>query len=81
VTRLVSPACVEELPRTSTPHGIKAQDPNTTFAQACTIVDSNAVFRAGEECASDAGFDAAVATASNADQIVLACAAFRYKIS
>ncbi|MDT4934938.1 MAG: beta-glucosidase [Pseudonocardiales bacterium] len=52
--------------------GIKAQDPNTTFAQACTIVDSNAVFQAGEECASDAGFDAAVATASNADQIVLA---------
>jgi len=72
VARLVSPACVEELPRTSAPHGIKAQDPNTTFAQACTIVDSNAVFQAGEECASDVGFDAAVATASNADQIVLA---------
>jgi beta-glucosidase len=52
--------------------GIKAQDPNTTFSQACTIVDSNAAYQAGDECASNAGFDAAVATAQNADQIVLA---------
>jgi beta-glucosidase len=53
-------------------NGIKAQDPNTTFAQACTIVDSNDAYQAGNECASDAGFAEAVATASHADQIVLA---------
>ena len=52
--------------------GIKAQDPNTTFAQGCEIVDSNDPYQAGQECASDAGFDAAVATAQSADQIVLA---------
>jgi beta-glucosidase len=52
--------------------GIKAQDPQTTFAQACTIEDSNDAYQAGNECASDAGFDAAVQTASQADQIVLA---------
>ena len=52
--------------------GIKAQDPNTTFAQACVIEDSNAANQAGNECASDAGFDQAVATAKSADQIVLA---------
>jgi beta-glucosidase len=52
--------------------GIKAQDPNTTFAQACTIVDSNDPNQSTQECASDAGFDAAVATAQKADQIVLA---------
>jgi beta-glucosidase len=52
--------------------GIKAQDPNTTFAQACVIEDSNAPYQAGNECASDAGFDQAVATARAADQIVLA---------
>lgn len=53
-------------------HGITSQDPDTTFAQACTIVDSNDAYQAGDECASDAGFDAAVATAAQADQIVLA---------
>jgi beta-glucosidase len=52
--------------------GIRAQDPNTTFAQACTIVDSNDPNQSTQECASDAGFDAAVATAQKADQIVLA---------
>jgi beta-glucosidase len=52
--------------------GIKAQDPNTTFAQGCEIVDSNDPNQSTQECASDAGFDAAVATASKADQIVLA---------
>jgi beta-glucosidase len=52
--------------------GIKAQDPQTTFAQACEIVDSNDAYQAGQECASDAGFDQAVATAQAADQIVLA---------
>ena len=53
-------------------NGVKAQDPNTTFAEACTIVDSNDPYQAGDECASDAGFDEAVATAQKADQIVLA---------
>ena len=52
--------------------GIKAQDPNTTFAQACVIEDSNAPNQAGNECASDAGFAQAIATAKAADQIVLA---------
>ncbi|MDT4942050.1 MAG: beta-glucosidase, partial [Pseudonocardiales bacterium] len=52
--------------------GITAQDPDTTFAQACTIVDSNDPFQAGQECNSDAGFDAAVQVAQAADQIVLA---------
>ncbi len=52
--------------------GIKAQDPRTTFAQACVIEDSNAANQAANECASDAGFDQAVATAKAADQIVLA---------
>ena len=52
--------------------GIKDQDPNTTFDQACEIVDSNDAYQAGQECASDAGFDAAVAKAQAADQIVLA---------
>ncbi len=52
--------------------GIKAQDPHTTFAQACTIVDSNDPNQSTQECASDADFDAAVDTASKADQIVLA---------
>jgi beta-glucosidase len=52
--------------------GITAQDPDTTFAQACTIVDSNDPFQAGQECNSDADFDAAVQVAQAADQIVLA---------
>ena len=39
---------------------------NTTFAQACEIVDSDAANQAAQECASDAGFDAAVAAAQNA---------------
>jgi beta-glucosidase len=52
--------------------GIKAQDPNTTFAQGCTIVDRDPPDPPADECGSDAGFDQAVATASAADQIVLA---------
>jgi beta-glucosidase len=52
--------------------GIKAQDPNSTFAQACVIEDSNDPNQADNECTSDAGFGQAVATASAADQIVLA---------
>jgi beta-glucosidase len=52
--------------------GIKAQDPNTTFAAGCVIEDSNAANQTTNECASDAGFAQAVATAKSADQIVLA---------
>jgi beta-glucosidase len=52
--------------------GIKAQDPNTTFAQACTIIDRDPPDPPNDECGSDAGFDQAVATAQAADQVVLA---------
>ena len=53
--------------------GIKAQDPNTTFTQACDMndVDPPALTPA-DECGSDAGFPAAIAAAQSADQIVLA---------
>jgi beta-glucosidase len=53
--------------------GMKAQNPSTTFTQACTIEDKDppANTPAGE-CGSDAGFADAVAAARNADQIVLA---------
>jgi beta-glucosidase len=52
--------------------GIKAQDPNTTFAEGCTIVDRDPPDPPNDECGSDAGFDQAVATATAADQVVLA---------
>ena len=52
--------------------GIMAQDPNTTFAQGCEILDKDPPDPPNDECGSDAGFDAAVATAQAADQVVLA---------
>ena len=52
--------------------GIKAQDPNTTFAQGCQILDKDPPDPPNDECGSDAGFDQAVATAQAADQVVLA---------
>ena len=52
--------------------GIKAQDPNTTFAEGCQILDRDPPDPPNDECGSDAGFDAAVATAKAADQVVLA---------
>jgi len=52
--------------------GIKAQDPDTTFAQGCQILDNDPPDPAKDECGSDAGFDQAVATAKAADQVVLA---------
>ena len=53
--------------------GIKAQDPNTTFAQGCTILDKDPPDNTpAGECGSDAEFAAAVAAANSADQIVLA---------
>jgi beta-glucosidase len=52
--------------------GIKAQDPNTTFAQACQILDKDPPDPPNDECGSDADFDAAVSAANAADQVVLA---------
>ena len=51
--------------------GIKAQAPNTTFTEGCKMVD-NDLYDPANECASDAGFAAAVAAAKAADQVVLA---------
>lgn len=53
--------------------GIKAQNPNTTFTEACAMVDKDPPdLTPADECGSDAGFPAAVAAASAADQVVLA---------
>jgi beta-glucosidase len=54
--------------------GIKAQATGpVTFAQGCTIADKEPPNNTpADECGSDAGFDAAVAAAQGADQIVLA---------
>jgi beta-glucosidase len=54
--------------------GLKAQDPNTTFEQGCTIADVDPPNNDDntDVCGSDAGFPAAVAAAKNADQVVLA---------
>src|SRR6266498_526552 len=52
--------------------GIKAQNPNTTFAEGCKILDRDPPDPPNDECGSDAGFDEAVATAQAADQVVLA---------
>jgi beta-glucosidase len=52
--------------------GIKSQDPNTTFAQGCQILDKDPPDPPNDECGSDAGFDQAVAAAQAADQVVLA---------
>ena len=54
-------------------NGIKAQNPSTTFAQGCTILDKDPPSNTpADECGSDAGFHAAVAAAKAADQVVLA---------
>jgi beta-glucosidase len=52
--------------------GIKAQDPNTTFTQACQILDKDPPDPPNDECGSDAGFGAAVTAAQGAQQVVLA---------
>jgi beta-glucosidase len=51
--------------------GVKAQDPSTTFAAGCKMVD-NDLYDPANECPSRDGFDAAVAAAQAADQVVLA---------
>jgi beta-glucosidase len=53
--------------------GVKAQNPNTTFTQGCTIVDKDPPDNTpGDVCGSDADFPKAVAAAKAADQVVLA---------
>ena len=53
--------------------GIKAVNPSATFTPGCTMVDSEPPnIKPTDYCASDAGFDAAVAAAQAADQVVLA---------
>jgi beta-glucosidase len=53
--------------------GIKAQNSNTTFTPGCTLNDVDPPNNTpADECGSDAGFDAAVAAANNAQQVVLA---------
>jgi len=51
--------------------GLKAQDPNVTFAEGCKMID-NDLYDPANECPSDAGFAAAVEAAKSADQVVLA---------
>jgi beta-glucosidase len=51
--------------------GIKAQDSNTTFTAGCRMSNSD-LADPEHECASDAGFGAAVDAANAADQVVLA---------
>jgi beta-glucosidase len=54
-------------------HGIKAQAPDTTYAEGCSIADKEPPSNTpADECGSDAGFDEAVAVARAADQVVLA---------
>jgi beta-glucosidase len=53
--------------------GIKAQDPNVTYVKACGIAHNEPpLVTPRDVCGSDAGFDAAVAAAKKADQVVLA---------
>jgi beta-glucosidase len=53
--------------------GIKAQDPNTTFTQACTLSNLEPPdYNPAQDCPASPGFDQAVAAAQSADQVVLA---------
>ena len=53
--------------------GIKAQNANTTFTQACEMKHTEPPNNTpADECGSDAGFGAAEAAAAAADQVVLA---------
>ncbi len=51
--------------------GIKRQDPRTTYTPGCTLSNSD-LYDPANECASTAGFGAAVAAAKAADEVVLA---------
>ena len=50
---------------------MKAQNPNTTYTAGCTL-SNNDLYDPANECATEAGFPAAVAAANAADQVVLA---------
>src|SRR4051794_836689 len=53
--------------------GVNQQSPGATYAEGCSIADKEAPERtAAGECGSTAGFEAAVAAAQAADQVVLA---------
>ncbi len=53
--------------------GIKAQNPDTTFVQGCTIAHTEPPDNTPNDvCGADAGFAEAVAAARTADQVVLA---------
>jgi beta-glucosidase len=53
--------------------GVRAQSPGATFSEGCSMVDRDPPDTTpADECASDAGFAAAVAAANAADQVVLA---------
>ena len=52
--------------------GIDEQSPGATFAQGCTLSNTEAPHADPEGCGSDAGFAEAVAVAQAADQVVLA---------
>jgi beta-glucosidase len=53
--------------------GIKAQDPQTTFTQGCTLGHKEPPDNTpAQECDDDSGFGPAVAAAAAADQVVLA---------
>jgi beta-glucosidase len=52
--------------------GVKQQSPGATYAEGCTLTPSEPPNNTpADECASDAGFADAVATANAADQVVL----------
>ena len=52
--------------------GVREQSPGATFAQGCTLSNTEAPHDDPEGCGSDAGFAEAVATAQAADQVILA---------
>jgi beta-glucosidase len=51
--------------------GMRAQNPNTTYTPGCTL-SHNDLYDPANECASEAGFPAAVAAANAAQQVVIA---------
>jgi beta-glucosidase len=52
--------------------GVREQSPGATFAQGCTLSNTEAPHDDPEGCGSDAAFAEAVATAQAADQVILA---------
>jgi beta-glucosidase len=52
--------------------GVREQSPGATFAQGCTLSNTEPPHDDPEGCGSDAGFAEAVATAQAADQVILA---------